>query len=107
MIEFRQPARKPATRVIPRNLTMTFRADSVVRTGAGECCAAHLRPGERVLSGTDAGLCVHSITLGEPATDDGKRLVRVVMGQAAPDRAAALLPVAARVSPEDGRLRFG
>lgn len=92
--------------VIPRNMVLTFAADRQVRTEAGEIPAARLRPGDRVLSGANAGLSVVSVTgCSAPQSRDKRPMVRVIVGQDATEPRTRL-PVGGRVSSRDGRLHL-
>jgi hypothetical protein len=95
--------KKPAV----RDMVLTFDPDRTVRTPNGRLPVAKLRPGDRVLSGSDAGFSVLSVSMTKGPHSRGRLpVVKIVVGRDARQTTDATYPVAGHVSSVDGRLHM-
>lgn len=97
----------PGRKSLTRDMVLTFDPDRTVRTPNGRMPAAKLRPGDRVLSGDDAGFSVVSVAMTKGPHSRGRLpVVKVVVGTESRPAMAPAMPLAGHISPSDGALHL-
>ena len=90
-----------------RDMVLTFDPDRTVRTPNGRLPVAKLRPGDRVLSGSDAGFSVLSVSMTSGPHRRGRLpVVKVVVGADGLRNLQVGRRLAGHVCSSDGRLHM-